>query len=794
MDGERTLRCSPTDDQAKHGSQSDSPSMPIIPLINALIEDPGIQQQNFQGCDSENLRLNLAITLPQKQFKRMKVAKACDRCRSQKTKCTGIMPCRSCIKHGILCHYSTQRNGGRDNEKVREKRSIRKDNLEGKNWANLNNIKAASHHHILNSTVESKKDAYIVELETKIKKLQSLNNLKVGNYSPLLNQAENEDNFSALTFESSRNNWKYLCRHQNILTFKLFKSIYESLLNESKLHVSMPRIQGFGWNMSGGRYLTPEKLPKIPDFELPSSDFYIDYYFRGINSVFAILHESVFREQIKSYNSLVLEERRTLATYTNDESLHETRLFQAQLYLVYALSIRFSEFENLTSNSVDMLALEEKLFKYAHKVMQILSFEWESFELIQGWLLITLYLRITHRLSSSFMALGNAITMTRAMGLGNRDPVVRNATSYEHLKAKRIFWCVYTFDRIFGLQYGRYCGFLEADIYRPYPVMCFETESDGWLTLPAFAMIHLARVSNYFNDYAKDNLVGIDIENLDRSLDELETWFSENGFIDDDVLKDVSLSGDLADLAKIQVKLHYYDLIFCFHGRSLFSFIGEAVDLKNMKLQTVLDISIKGLRIFQKLKETKLLYIPWYMTLILIFNVGIYSALFINSGVFVSQSKENLSISISLISHLKEASFIEAHSIRPEEKFTMAKECLWALKLLNHMIYLRFAEDAKELMDMGINHGSDDVNKQNFSQLGRINNKNNADKERYFTHNGRGETSSERIIFTESPKSPMLVSTPLLMNTFSTFDSLNQSENENLLENLRWFDQWLDFI
>ena len=64
-----------------------------------------------------------------------------------------------------------------------------------------------------------------------------------------------------------------------------------------------------------------------------------------------------------------------------------------------------------------MLQLEEKLFKYGYKVISILSFEWESFELIQGWLLITLYLRVTHRQTSCSHALGQAMDMVKSMGL-----------------------------------------------------------------------------------------------------------------------------------------------------------------------------------------------------------------------------------------------------------------------------------------------------------------------------------------------------------------------------------------
>ena len=74
--------------------------------------------------------------------------------------------------------------------------------------------------------------------------------------------------------------------------------------------------------------------------------------------------------------------------------------------------------------------------------------------MIQGWLLITLYLRVTHRQTSCSHALGQAMDMVKSMGLGfaHDNAKFYSSTAYERLKAKRIFWCVFTFDRVFGLQ------------------------------------------------------------------------------------------------------------------------------------------------------------------------------------------------------------------------------------------------------------------------------------------------------------------------------------------------------
>ena len=97
------------------------------------------------------------------------------------------------------------------------------------------------------------------------------------------------------------------------------------------------------------------------------------------------------------------------------------------------MAIRFSEILKPKNVDISLLKLEERLFKYGYKVVSILSFEWESFELIQAWLLITLYLRVTHRQTSCSHALGEAVTMTKSMGLGYFDENPKSSIQH-HMK------------------------------------------------------------------------------------------------------------------------------------------------------------------------------------------------------------------------------------------------------------------------------------------------------------------------------------------------------------------------
>ena len=92
----------------------------------------------------------------------------------------------------------------------------------------------------------------------------------------------------------SSSKWRYLRRHQVLLSTKLCLTMYNNLSEENKKKVVLPRSQYFGWNMSGCHYVSNEKLPDLPDFQLPSkSEVYFEFFFREINSVFAILHENL---------------------------------------------------------------------------------------------------------------------------------------------------------------------------------------------------------------------------------------------------------------------------------------------------------------------------------------------------------------------------------------------------------------------------------------------------------------------------------------------------------------------
>ncbi|KAG2734197.1 hypothetical protein G9P44_002203 [Scheffersomyces stipitis] len=752
---------------------------------------------------------------------RMRVSKACDRCRTQKIKCSGTHPCGTCVKHKKECTYSTNFSTGGGVGGSTTSSNPREQLL----FPQYKKQKLMVEPFGLPVVNRANDRDYISHLENRVQYLENLlsNNTMKTFKDPQIEEPENVELESVLIAPSSK--WRWSRRHQNLLLIELCKSMYSNLSEESKQLVTLPRTQYFGWNMSGCHYVSSEELPKLPDISV-DSEKYIDFFFQEINPLFAILHETVFREQVIAYDKL-LREQLTLNKNVNDRDskTNQTRLFSAKLFLVYALSIRFLEVQKPKGPSMEMLKIEEQLFKYAYKVVSILAFEWESFELIQSWLLITLYLRITHRQTSAHHALGQAITMTRAMGLGQDNPKLAVSTPYERLKAKRIFWCVYTFDRLFGLQTGRYCALRDEDVAREFPDFDFEkeTQRDDWITIPAFALLQIARISNFVHTCVNDHPSLIKYQQINKELVILHDWFNSVGFRND-LLFNKGAALDAADedgnstraissMVKAQVKLHYYDLVLCIHGKVLFNYIGRRITSNGLKLEMVIDASRGIIEVLDKTNKAGLLYTPWYLVLLLLFNVGVNSIALINSGIFVEQCRTILKDTIKLLTILKKASVRNEHGkLVMKERFKMVKECVWALKMANRILTLRLEEDIRALNTIGTDHGSSDVNKQMFSQLGMSNEQGEGQSLPEKSKDEFNELLEKQLHRADEPQEMAANPAPMAGDSitpsstasmdFSRGDptysggpvpKVEPGEVDNLLSNLQWFDQWLDF-
>lgn len=760
---------------------------------------------------------------------RIRVNRACLRCRSHKIKCTGTFPCANCIKNNEECRF------GNDEPPVKIRRT---------------------------RSPEATADSYTEYLENRVRYLESLlarlmaERLQVElELMPLAHQcmvsvrdrlnkncAENDgpdtkvthtdgcanneapkeppyhdpQNPYELTFPQTEvrppmregaaarefraaseamraadNNgepagaetfratvtlakWRMVDRPQLTLVTELCNSVYSGLSDAAKAHVDVPRRQFFGWNMSGCHYLQPEQFPPPPDMRaLPAAqcEAWVDHFFREINPLFAIVHETVFREQIRA------------SAADDTAATNFTVLFRAMLCLVYALSIRFTQFVLPQGPARNMLELEDTLFQYAHRVVLIILFEWERFELIQCWLLITLYLRIAHRQTSAFTALGRAVHMTRVMGLG-RAPLLAPVPQYEMLKSRRIFESVYCFDRVVGYLGGRRRSFPVADISRRLPLFDFAAEStrDDWITLPAFALIHIARVANLIPlDHRDEPCTRM----LDRELRLLDEWLTQNGFgLADDIFPENPAASDILPTVRAQVRFHYYDLVLTVHGQVLFSILGRPLPTAGMRLDSVRHANAEIVRLAQRLARHGQLYVPWYTTLHLVFNAGICMLVLLQASVAVHEARAVLAGAMAVLQQLQDLPVYEDGKMVFFERFKMVRECMWALKTANHIVSLGFTEAAQGLRDLGIDHGNADVNRQYFSQFGLI----DAPAESLLD---KLALDQSRRGFRDRQKMAALISA-LALETYSQ-PNLRDGGGGEIMESLRWFDNWLDF-
>lgn len=658
---------------------------------------------------------------------RLRVKKACDRCKKQKTKCDGEFPCFTCSRHGHHCEYSANV----DNTKLdydRKKHSAKRPE------------------ELKNSS------SYIQYLESRVRNLET--QLAQGGVS--VSSDYNNEMFNKNLFAFSRDKYRVMRRYQNLLPYEFGKTIFDSLPENHRKDLIIPRIQFYGWNMSGMHYLKQRKLPPFePLIDLTAdkelADWLIDFFFRKINPLFSIIHESVFRDQLVNYLKQL------------DQKLNESsRLFTSILYLIFAISIRFSE--NHPSLPPHLKAklyprLEEKLFASGHAVVEKLSFEWQSFELIQSWILITLYLRTTHRQNSSWFSLGVALRMTKGMSLNlNRIPEVFSKKTYEQLKIKRIFWLVYTWDRIYGFQSGKNFEITDDVISMPLPEW---DDEDDWLEKPALAMIKLADIVGKIQIFM---LNPMNNENFNNIQAEMRKWEKETSAR--------VVEGD--ELLLHQLWLTYHDVYLSFHNKTLFKLLDRQVSNESDNdFSKILRHSSEVLKIFNQINEANLLLVPWWLNLVLLFNLSLIDIILINTGLYRVECQNNLKICLGYLTSLKE------HT-------GMAKECLWALKMLNHMVVTRFKFTMEQLTEIGIDHGSDQVNKVKFLQFGKVD-QDEANPTANVINNHAANNTPNNNNQTNNENTTNEVDN-LIGIDMELYDS---GLNDDLLGNLKWFDQWV---
>lgn len=752
---------------------------------------------------------------------RTRVMKACDKCRLLKIKCSGTYPCESCSKHNKSCHYSTNPSIRRPTPQAEDEvfnKGKLKYSAEAKIYSQVNqpmlsvqpsvqssvqpptnmisvpysNIQPtfsdrlpplsvgnttnenttngnATNGNTTNDNTQSTNNdqrLYISYLESRIHHLES--QISHGNKrrrnsemidlstNGIPNQSQRQEHDKSVTFNRGKyslSKIRYSPRYHIELCKLLNENTYNDLSDKDKNETEAPRIQYYGWNLSGSKYLSINPLPEMPAIQLPEPiEFYIDYFFREINPMFAIIHDSVFTEQFNDYQKL------------NSNS----KLFEAMLYLIVCLSIRFTEMQKSNLSNLNSLITEEIIFKHCYTIVSSLSFQWISFELVQSWLLITLYLRICHRQSSTYAALGQAVTMAKSLGLPyNHAGFKEGEQNYDCLRFTRIFWSVFILEKTFGLQSGKANLLAQDEIEVDYPNFDFSVKSsiDDWITLPSLAMIQICKASYFIQKERIYILEESDYDNMNQEIDRIDVWLHDNGFPNEDIFHH---NLDISPLIKAQVRIHYYDLVLNINSKSLFSLLMKDKQTLGQRSR-VMDAAIKVINIFQQINQAQLLYVPWYTTLLTMFTVGISLLVLISQGDYLKQAVTIYRQLIEVMMVLERAQVKHGDKSQPAKRFKMVSECIWALTATNNMITRKWKLSINELETIGVNNMTSEVNKPHFSVYEKLD-------------DGNGDVQ---------PKPEDTNDDFNTLNDIIDLTDLGQDFSEDLYDNLLWFNKWL---
>lgn len=707
---------------------------------------------------------------PEKKRKREKVARACKRCKHRKVKCDGKFPCETCIRAGAQCvylgaereHMTFQECYHRDEDETRENSHLIpmppgppcSEGIRATHESNhVDDSVTSGQAHVtqpsqINGNIGSNVAHSVPNVNHQVNGgMQTNGGLPQNggmpqhhsggsNHGSSSHHGSHHGSIAGLPVQGLGGSNPFLNVPSTILppirktkytkNFTYYiaplmaKCIQDGLGKEGAKKIAVPRYQAYGWNMSGIHYLKSRSLassdPLITETRLWHL---IDVYFKFLNPIFSPLCEAVFRTQLeKFYQTRETREVDVEPTSSRDAAgvrvpdpppinscdKPEIRLFNALCHIACATAMRYLE---VTTNEVFEAELEETLFDDGYKTIQALSFEWQSLDLIQGWLLITFYLRMCHRQSSAWSALGQATRMCMGMYLfEDLQQDEEDLDPFDRQKQERVFWCAYTWDRVLSLETGRPFSFRDESITFERPM---GYQNDGWWTITSYGLLRLAYVISLYSPskgFRFERQI-FDPEKKTVMINALHAWNEE--------MKSVGLGFD-DDLNRLPgvhastyafLRQQYYSVTYIFNVETLLQFSsGGSIRYDGIGSTNGLLTSAHGLlKLSLVMKREKCLISPLWLTLSTLFNTGCVLICFANVGIDWTNLADNLGNIVALVTDLQLSG-----------KFIMADEILWALKTLNHAVYLRLQRTQQIFRAVGIDHGSQAVNHGRFNR------------------------------------------------------------------------------
>ncbi|KIN08103.1 hypothetical protein OIDMADRAFT_108542, partial [Oidiodendron maius Zn] len=347
---------------------------------------------------------------PERPFHlRQRSQRACAPCRKRKIKCDGTEPCAACSGYGYNCVYTEA-----PNRHARASSGV----------TPPSQMSVTNHDAIKAAAAES------------------------GVGWRVSGTAENLYMTSEVIVPDSYGAPKLL---QPIKT--RFTSAYSAVAWPRRLGIKLgipnpPRLQAYGWNPGTRKEVNPEMDKTICDIlTLSEAKTFADIYFKEVHPYFGILDQSMFNERCEDFWV----------------SMRRGTDFEACICGVIALGSYFSTAKS--SHPIPPSPVESAVVEHGRELLDLSVAHppaMISVKHVAGWILRTLYLRLTTRPHIAWMASCTTVHVAEAIGLHReldefqmKPDMPRQITEMEVDLRRRTFWVAMALNQFFASEYGR---------------------------------------------------------------------------------------------------------------------------------------------------------------------------------------------------------------------------------------------------------------------------------------------------------------------------------------------------
>ncbi|KAL7932560.1 fungal-specific transcription factor domain-containing protein [Trichoderma chlorosporum] len=394
------------------------------------------------------------------EYKRKRVAKACQRCRSMKSKCDGQRPaCGRCRGYGYTCSYRLQRPRLRGGTDGHTSHSISE---------RLPDLCDAIHQqerlldHVI-SLLPSGPERETLQLKSSSVKKQ-LDNAISSTKAEVLPNAEATESRSKSPSGGVDRSPGYLGEVSDIRFVNVVKKFLQVQDGTATMQEDFESYDQGENLVSSNKISCPTIL--LPTFEEARHN--IDAYFTTIHIAYPFIPKIPFIQHYK-----------TLRDYETPQAQScNNNIERALSYTICAIG---AYYRTLPGKEESADSLNEKLYSYAMALAPASNME-RSLAQVSLLLARCFYLLVLCRTESCWTILGQAVRVAQSIGLhieGEDSGHTKPSHSPEIEKRRRVWYSVYVLDRLLSLQLGRPPAIHDDDFNVPLPDRACDSDI-GW--------------------------------------------------------------------------------------------------------------------------------------------------------------------------------------------------------------------------------------------------------------------------------------------------------------------------